>query len=171
MLGIETGPTSDLYRVVLSLHILFAIAGFGGVLLNGLYAARAKERQGPEGRAISEANYRVSSVAEIFILLVPVTGLVLVWVSDGAWRLKDLWIWLSLVLYAVAFVISRAVLVPGHRRINRLLAEIEEHDPEQGPPPQVAAIEQAGRAMAMSGAILNVLLVALVALMIWKPIG
>jgi uncharacterized membrane protein len=169
MFGIETGAASNLYQIVLLVHLLLSIAGFGGVLLNGVYAARAKQRPGPEGLAISEANYSVSVIAEVLILLVPISGLALVWVSDGAWALSDLWVWLSIALYAVAFAISRVVLMPGHRRINELLTELIRTPSPSGPPPQVAEVERIGRTMGMAGGALNVLLVVIVVLMIWKP--
>lgn len=114
MVGIADGAGSNLYRVVLLVHILLSIGAFGAVLLNGVYAAHTKARPGPEGRAISEANYAVSNIAEVMIVLVPVSGLALVWVSDGAWSLSDLWVWSSLALFGLALIVSRAVLMPGH---------------------------------------------------------
>ena len=53
-------------------------------MLNGLYAAQAQKRPGPAGRAVSEANFAVSSIAEKVIYLVPVFGILLVLASDGA---------------------------------------------------------------------------------------
>ena len=73
MLAIETRITSNVYRVFFLLHLLSAIVGFGAVLLNGLYGAKAQQRPGPEGRAISEANFQVSEIAEYFIDAVPVS--------------------------------------------------------------------------------------------------
>lgn len=169
MFGIEIGVAGNVYRIVLLVHLLLSIAGFGGVLLNGVYAARAKQRPGPEGLAISEVNYSVSAIAEVFIILVPVSGLALVWASDGIWVLSDLWVWLSIALYAVAFAISRFVLMPSHRRINQLLAEMGRTPASSGPPTQVTEVERIGRNMGMAGGALNVLLVVIVVLMIWKP--
>lgn len=170
MFGIETGPASNLYRVVLAAHILLSIGGFGAVLLNGVYAAQAKRRPGPGARAISEANYAVSTIGEALILTVPVSGVALVWSSAGAWSFSDLWIWASLSLFVVAFAISRGVLMPAHRRINRLLAELDE-DPTADPTPRLAEIHRIGKTSAGAGGALNVLLVVIVVLMIWKPGG
>ncbi len=44
---------SDAYKIVLVLHILCAIIGFGAVFLNGLYGAQAAKYKGPEGLAIT----------------------------------------------------------------------------------------------------------------------
>ena len=60
------------------LHILSAIVGLGAVMLNGIYAAQGQKRPGPPGRAISEANFAVSQVAEKVIYLIPVFGILLV---------------------------------------------------------------------------------------------
>ncbi len=40
------GIDSTAYKIVFVLHLMTAIAGFGGVLWNGVYGAQAKQRQG-----------------------------------------------------------------------------------------------------------------------------
>ncbi|CAN5392114.1 hypothetical protein BH10ACT2_BH10ACT2_28930 [soil metagenome] len=170
ILALDTGIGSTLYRVLLLLHILLAIVGFGGVMLNGVYGGLAKQRRGTEGRAISEANFRVSSMAEYAIVGVPVTGVLLVWASGKAWAFSDLWIWLSLVIVVVALLVARMVLAPSHRRINTLLAEAEQHA-APGPPPQVAEIAHLGKRLAAAGGVLHLATVAVLVLMIWKPTG
>ncbi|MBK5289625.1 MAG: hypothetical protein JJE46_14275 [Acidimicrobiia bacterium] len=77
-LAIQTGTTSNLYRVFLLLHLLAAIVGFGAVMLNGIYGAKSQQRPGPEGRAVSEVNFQVSEIAEYFIYAVPVFGFLMV---------------------------------------------------------------------------------------------
>ena len=86
---------SGLYKTLLVLHILTAIVGLGAVMLNGLYAAQAQKRQGPGGRAISEANLAVSTIGEYFIYAIPVFGILLVLDSDKLWKFSQTWIWLA----------------------------------------------------------------------------
>ncbi len=163
------GLTSGVYRVIVLLHILAAIVGFGGVLLNGVYAMEARKRPGPSGRAVSESNFAVSMVAEKVIFAVPLLGLAAVGASDDAWSLGDTWLWLSLVLMIVGLGIAHTVMTPGHRRINQLLAEMESSAPTGGPPPQLVEVQATGRRLGMMSMVLNVLLVTILALMIWKP--
>ena len=76
------GTNSGIFKLLLVLHILSAIVGLGAVMLNGLYAAQAQKRPGPPGRAVSEANFAVSTIAEKFIYAIPVFGILLVLASD-----------------------------------------------------------------------------------------
>jgi uncharacterized membrane protein len=166
----DLGTNSGIYKLLLVLHILVAIVGLGAVFLNGLYAAQAQKRPGPGGRAISEANFAVSYLAEKAIYLIPVFGILLVLVSDDAWDFGQTWIWASLALYVVAIGISHSVLIPGHRKINELLAEMEQGPPPAGgPPPQVVQIEALGKKQAAAGMTLNLFVVVFLVLMVWKP--
>jgi hypothetical protein len=124
------GTNTGIYKLLLVLHILVAIVGLGAVMLNGIYAAQSQKRPGPGGRAVSEANEFVSNVAEYFIYTIPLFGLLLIMFSDGAWKFSQTWVWLALVVYVIALGVSHSVLIPGHKRINHLLAEME-----QGPAP------------------------------------
>lgn len=161
---------SGIYKFVLLIHILSVIFGIGAVVLNGLYAAQAQKLPGAPGRAVSEANFFVGGVAEKIIYTIPIWGLALVGLSDKAWKFSQTWVWLSLLLYVAALGISHAVMIPGHKRINELLAEIETAPPAGGgAPPQVAEIQQLGQKQAIGGGALNLIVVLLVALMIWKP--
>jgi uncharacterized membrane protein len=161
---------SGLYKTLLVLHILTAIIGLGAVMLNGLYAAQAQKRPGPSGRAVSEANYAVSHIGEYFIYAIPVFGILLVVVGDPLWKFSQTWIWLSLLLYVTAIGISHSILIPGHKKINALLAEMEQGPPPAGgPPPQAVELQAIGKRMAAAGATLNVFVAIFLILMVWKP--
>lgn len=161
------------YRVVLLAHLITAVVGFGGVLLNGIYGAKAKARRGGEGLAVAEANYQVSMVAEIFIYATPVFGIVLVPLSDGAYGFSQLWVWLSIVVYLAALAVSLGVQLPDVRRMLRLMRELAAAGPPpegaQGPPPQAVELEERGKRVGMEGMVLDLLFVVILVLMVWKP--
>jgi len=161
---------SGLYKTLLVLHILTAIVGLGAVMLNGVYAAQAQKRPGPGGRAVSESNFAVSTIGEYFIYAIPVFGILLVIVGHPLWKFSQAWIWMALVLYVIAVGISHAILIPGHKRTNALLLEMEQGPPPAGgPAPQVAELEATAKKMAVAGATLDVFVVIFLVLMIWKP--
>jgi hypothetical protein len=164
------GLNSGIFKFLLVLHILSAIVGIGAVMLNGLYAAQTQKRPGPSGRAIFEANFYVSQIAEYVIYAVPVFGILLVLASDGAIKFSNTFVWLSLLLFAIALGISHGVMVPGSRRILGLMNEMEQAPPPAGgAPPQVAEISEIGKRLGIGGASLNILATVILFLMIWKP--
>jgi uncharacterized membrane protein len=170
MLLAFAGVNSGFHKFVLVLHILSVIFGLGTVSLNGLYAAQAQKRQGPPGRAITEANFFVTGIAEYVIYTIPVWGILLVLSSDKLFKFSQTWIWLSLLLYFVAIGLSHAIMIPGVKRIIELQKEIEQGPPPaSGPPVQVAELQSIGARLAPTGMVLDLLLVVIVVLMIWRP--
>jgi uncharacterized membrane protein len=162
------------YDLLLWLHILCAIVGFGGVLLNVLYGLQAKQRPGPGGLAISEANYHVSHIAQYFIYAVFVFGFLLVPVSDEVWSFGDTWIWLSMLLYVVALGISHGIVSPTAKKMIGLQQEMVAAGPPPadappGPPPQAAQMAELGKRMQLFGPVLQILFLAVLYLMVFKP--
>ncbi len=163
---------SDAYKIVLVLHILCAIIGFGAVFFNGIYGAQSAQYKGPEGLAISRANMLVSRIGEYFIYAVFVLGVVLVLIGDNVLDFGQTWIWLSMTLFLVAIALSHAVLWPSARRMIALMEEINSGPPPTaGPPPQAAEMEQLGKKLSIVDPILNVIMVVILILMVFKPGG
>ncbi|HVF74172.1 MAG TPA: DUF2269 family protein [Acidimicrobiales bacterium] len=166
-MGVESG----IYKVLLVLHILSAIIGFGGVMLNGLYGAQAKKRKGTEGLAVLESTIGVSKVAQKFIYAVFVFGLLLIVTSDETWKFSQLWLSASMGLYIVAVGISHAVVAKNVGRMRDLMAEMAAGPPPAGgPPPQAAEMERRGKTVAAASMVLDVILVTILVLMVWKPL-
>jgi len=165
------GITSFAYRLVFLLHILSAIIGFGGVMLNGVYASRAQKRPPAEGLAVMEVNTFVSlKVAEVFIWLTPIWGLGLVGLSDKVWEFGQTWVWLSIVIYLVALAVSFGLLQPRVKKLLALQREIVDGPPSAGgPPPQVAQLKALGAQIGPISGVLHLSLVVILVLMIWKP--
>ena len=166
---------SDVYKIVLTLHILCAIVGFGAVFLNGIYGQQAKSRKGPEGLAIAEANYLVSKIGEYFIYAVFILGIALVLIGDPDVKFSQTFVWLAMVLYAAGIGISHGLLLSRVRRLNALANELNQMGPpaagSAGPPPQVIEMETVGKQVGIFGATLNLLLIAILVLMVFQPGG
>jgi hypothetical protein len=162
--GIESG----IYKIFLLLHILTVVVGFGGVVLGGFYAREASKRPG-HGLAISEANLAVIRIAEKFIYAVPIFGFALIGVSDSAIGFGDVWVSLSILLYVAAVGLLHAVIFKGQKQMNGILAEIEAFPPAGGRPKQMDDFEAVGRRVAATSLGLDVVLIVLLYLMIFKP--
>jgi uncharacterized membrane protein len=169
--GINTG----IYKLVLVLHILTAIIGFGAVFLNGIYGQQSRSRRGSEGLAISQANFLVSRIGQFFIYAVFILGVLLVVLSDDVWSFSDSWIVASIVLYAIGLGLSHGVQQPNVRRMIALQEELVSMGPPPAdaprgtPPPQVVELAERGRRAGMVGTILQLDLVLILLLMVWGP--
>ena len=170
------GINSGIYKLVLVLHILTAIVGFGAVLLNGIYGQQARSRKGNEGLAISQANFLVSRIGMFFIYAVFVFGVLLVVLSDKAWSFSDSWIVAAMVLYVLGIGLAHGGAFPNARRMIALQEELVAMGPPPagagasgGPPPQVIEVEERGRRAGIVGAVLSLDLVLILMLMVWGP--
>lgn len=185
------GVDSGAYDTVMVLHVMCVIIGFGGVFLNGIYGAESKRRRGREGLAVFEATERVGKIAEMFILAVPVFGIALILMSHSKWGFSQAWVIGALSIYAAAITLSFGFHLPNLRRMGGLMEElvvmsearpavaggaVPADDPHAaaaiaggGPPPQVLELERRGKFAGIYGGTLNLAIVAVVILMIWKP--
>ena len=156
------GVGSDLYDLVLVLHILAAIIGFGGMFIAGFYGAEGGRRPGRDGLVIAETTMKVTSLAPTMaVYTVPVLGILLILLSDDAWQFSDAWISLSFLLYIVIIVLALAVQVPNIRKMIALRTGAEGV--------QTSEVERRARTAAVVGGILNLLWIAVLFLMVFKP--
>lgn len=160
------------YKFVLVLHILCAIIGFGAVFLNMVYSLEMRKHPGPGSLAIFDANFKVSEIAQFFIIAVFVLGCALVGMSDGVIEFSQTWIWLAIVLFLIAFTLSHAVLRPALKRMRVLMGQMQENPPsmEGGVmPPEITEMMGLAKRVAPTGIVLNLFVIAILCLMVWRP--
>ena len=158
------------YNVLLLLHIVCVIVGFGGVILNGLYAAKAQQLPPDQNLAVMEVNSFVSmKVAEIFIYLVPVFGLGLVGMSDKAYTFGQTWVWLSIVVYVLSLGVSHGALMPRVKRMLETQRDMVANPPSGPDDGRIAMLQASGKQVGAISGVLHLSLVVILVLMIWKP--
>jgi len=161
------GFNSGVYNVFLFLHVLAVIVGFGGVLLNGLYASRARRYEPAQTLAVLEVNGFVSSrVAEWFILAAGILGFGLVSLSDGVFSWGQTWVWLSILLYVVSLGVSHGLLLPRVRTMIATQAGLVAGTASADAP---ARMEALGKQVGMFSGALHLSFVVILVLMIFKP--
>lgn len=165
------GVNSGIYKLFLVLHILSVVVGFGSVLLNGIYAARARQRPPAEGLAIMEANTFVSMrIGKVFIYLTAILGFGLVGLSDDAIEFSETWVWLSIVLFVLSMLVSELVLGPRVKRLVALQREVASGPPPAGgPPPQAAEMGAIGSQVGALSGVLHLSFFVILVLMVWQP--
>ena len=158
------------YNVLLLLHIVCVIVGFGGVILNGLYAAKAQQLPPDQNLAVMEVNSFVSmKVAEIFIYLVPGWGLGLVGMSDKTYTFGQTWVWLSIVVYVLSLGVSHGALMPRVKRMLETQRDMVANPPSGPDDGRIAMLQASGKQVGAISGVLHLSLVVILVLMIWKP--
>ena len=160
MIATATGPGGWAYGIALFFHLLTVIAGFGGIILNGLWGATIAKATGEPAALLARTLDKVSKIAEYFIYAVPVFGILVVVLSDDAHKFSSPWISASFALYIVGIGISHGLLMPNTRRLVALAEAGNEPTAER------AAVEK--KVAAISGS-LHVILALILLLMVFGP--
>jgi uncharacterized membrane protein len=156
------GVDTNLYNLVLVLHILAVIIGFGGMFIAGFYGNEARNRPGREGLAVAETTLKVTSLAPTMaVYTVPILGILLVLLSDDTWKFSEAWVSLSFLLYIVLLVLAITQQVPAIRKMIALRSGAEGAQPLE--------MQALGRKAATYGGIVNLLWVVILFLMVFKP--
>ncbi len=156
------GVDTDLYNLVLVLHLLAVIIGFGGMFIAGFYGNEAARRPGREGLAVAETTLKVTgAIPTVAVIAVPILGILLILLSDDTWKFSEAWISLSFLLYIVLVAVAVTVHVPNIRRMVSLRSGAEGV--------QSSEVEQRARRAATVGGFLNLLWVVILFLMVFKP--
>ncbi|HEX9258850.1 MAG TPA: DUF2269 family protein [Acidimicrobiales bacterium] len=156
---------SGLYKALLVAHIIAAIVGVGAIFMNVLFMKDAMDREVGPGFAVLQASLRVTMVAEKLVYLILVSGLAMVWASDGDIAFSDAWVWLSIVTFVAWMACSHGVLIPTQRAMVREMRLAAEKDRA----PDAAMLKGRERRARAVTPVMHTLLAVLVVLMVWKP--
>jgi uncharacterized membrane protein len=156
------GVDTNLYQLVLVLHILAVIIGFGGMFIAGFYGNEARNRPGREGLAVAETTLKVTSLAPTMaVYSVPILGILLVLLSDDTWKFSQPWIGISMLLYIVLLVVAITQQVPATRKMLALRSGAEGA--------QSMEMQALARKVAVTNGIVNLCWVIVLFLMVFKP--
>lgn len=153
------GSTGAAFQVVLALHVISAVVGFGSIAATGAYARLV----GPAGGRWREAVRRYfrpgPNLPSRLILIVPVTGLALAGLGPSA-DLVQPWLWASSGLWAAATVLAAGLLWPAEARIQSLLAPV---------PSGMVELARAGARASRTAALIDLAAAAAFVLMVARP--
>ena len=156
------GYRGDLYNVVLVLHILASIIGFGGMFIAGFYGNEARGLPGREGLILAQTTLKVTGqIPTVAVVAVPILGILLILMSEDTIKFSALWVSLSFLLYFVLMGLATGLQVPTIRKMVAIRAGAEGA--------QSAEVQAMGKKAATVGAIVNVLWVVILVLMVFKP--
>lgn len=153
-----------MFQLWLFLHVLGAIAAFGF----GFYApifGRAAAAEPQHGNWFLRSAKRISNVIIIPVAIsMFITGTLLVMETGGMQRFQELWLALALVIYVAALAVVFLVQRPA---LNKVIELTSQPPGPEGPPAEVPVLL---RRLQLAGIALLVMVIAIVALMVWKPL-
>lgn len=148
----------DVYPWLKVAHILLAIVAVGANITYGIWLARAAREPMHLGWGLRGVKFLDDRVANPSYLGLGILGVAMVLI--GPWEFEMLWIAVSIGLYLALMVIGVAVYSPT---LSRQIRVYETDGPDSA---EFAAL---GRRGALLGALLAVIVVAILVLMVLKP--
>ncbi|MDQ2754184.1 MAG: DUF2269 domain-containing protein [Actinomycetota bacterium] len=159
----HTATRHTIYVLLVVVHIITAVVGFGAVAVSGVYGGLAR-RASPGGVSQSEEVRRYFGRpvrAELLLLAVPFVGLGAV--AADRQRLAQVWIVGALIIWWAAAGLYVGVVRPAEAALCRLAL-----DKDGDPTPSMEA-EQAGTRLVWAAGICNLAFFVALVLMVIRP--
>jgi hypothetical protein len=168
------------FYVLVSLHAVCALAGFGSIGIAGTYASRAgrllsgddQGLEGPEGTEELQRYFARPARLSLAVLAVPVLGL---WAAQLRPDLKGLhqaWQLAALAVFGLVMAIYVAAFGPALNELKASMAKAYPTAPRVGGPlagQEAKKAEVAGRRASAASAACDCLFFVALALMVWQP--
>ena len=156
--------TSLLLVIVLVVHVVGAVFGFGPSVAYAVLGPAAGKASPQGGLAIMEAMIEIEKrlIFPFAVAIQPLSGLALIFLAGyNVNFFSHYWLWVSILLYAVAFGVGLFVQIPLIERLPKLAAELK-----GAPGPDFLALVKRSQTI---GPVLTVLLSIIIVLMVTKP--
>ena len=171
--------TAPVYDLLVVLHVLSAVIGFGSVGVSGAYAARGRSSANPRQDATLVRYFHPgTNWAERTLLVTPVLGAVVLFAGDRS-AASEVWPWIGLGAWACAAAMATAWCWPAERRIQAWLsggaadaADIGAADADAGAvgsPAGLADFRKACRAVQWGASAISICFVVAVVFMVGQP--
>jgi uncharacterized membrane protein len=148
----------DIYPWLKVLHVLLAIVAVGSNITYGIWQARAAREPLHVGWALRGVKFLDDRVANPSYVGLGIVGVLLV--LTGPWEFEQTWVAVSIGLYVALAVVAFAFYSPT---LSRQIRVYEAEGPD------APAFATLGRRSRLLGALLGVLVLAIIVMMVVKP--
>jgi len=155
------------YKVLVLLHLVCVIAGFGGLAYNGLYLLLSRRRSG--AAAVLEMNRLVSSLAELLIYASFLFGIAAVGASRSHWKFSQAWVAAAFGLFLAIVALLHAWIRPNQHRYHSLVAKLSATPAGAAEQADLVRLEPLERRIAVGWGAFNVGVLVVIYLMVFKP--
>jgi len=160
------------FQILVLLHILCVIGGFGAVAYNALYMSLAQRRPGGGTGAVIEVNTLVSGFAELLIYAALLFGVGAVTASRSTIKFSDAWVSAAFAVYLVDVGVLHGWIKRYQRQYAATVNRLETPGAEAGSVEvDLAQLKLLERRVSLGWGVFNLLVVVAVYLMVFKPGG
>jgi cytochrome bd-type quinol oxidase subunit 2 len=145
-------------KLLLAVHLVLAVFAIGPLVHAATTAARGIRHGDGAATASSSRMLRIYAYASVLVVLAGLALMSQKRRGEHLGEIGDLWVWLSIALWAVAVGLVLAVIVPTLDRASRQIGE------------QGSVVTLTGR-VAASGGVVALIMLAIVVLMVYRPGG
>ena len=142
------------YKVLLLLHLLSVVIGFGPWMLNGLLPRWALSRSAEEGQAVNGAAYQISNLSQFAIYAAFIFGFATLGSANShTIKASQAWVWISILCWLGIVGVMHGLALPAQRQLRD----------GQG---DRATVTQR---LSIAAGIINLLVIVAVVLMVFEP--
>ncbi len=157
------------YNVLVFLHLLCVIGGFGALAYNALYVSLAQRRpQGGTG-AVLEVNGLVSSLAELLVYAALLFGIGAVAASHSTVKFSQAWVSAAFGVYIAAVGVLHGWVKRNQRDYAAMVRKLESGAEPSTQQQDLAQLQRLEKRVGFGWGVFNVLVIAAVYLMVFKP--
>jgi hypothetical protein len=150
-----TSGHQGIFDVLVGLHVVCALVGFGSVAISGVYGAWIRRTDKADDSEETARYFQSRGWPELLVLAVPVFGAAAIGFRPDGADFGDLWVIGGFVLWALAAGLLLGVVRPAENRIRA-----------RGSDP---AVRSSGARLMWAAAASDVLFVLALALMVTQP--
>lgn len=147
-----------MFKVLLALHVIAAVAALGPLIHGVTTAVRGIRTQDAAATSASSRMIKIYAVASVIVValgfgVMPMTS---PYTDAPVAEFTELWIWLSLVLWAIGVALSLGVVAPALDRAIKLIAS-------------GASLNAVRARVAAVGGVVALIFIAIIVLMVVRP--
>lgn len=171
MIAAVAPAPSVLYRLLVLLHIVCAVGGFGALTYRSFVLDLARKRGAAAGAGVLAVYGQVSQVGEVLLYGVLVFGLAAVATGPDGVSFTKPWVGAAIGAYVVMLGVLHGLVRPAERRYRSTMLELAQMPPMAPPkrPAQFAELDRLYRRIGAGMGIFNVALLGALYLMVFKP--
>ena len=157
------------YNVLVMLHLLCVIGGFGAVAYNALYVSIAQRRPQGGAGAVLEVNGLVSGLAELLIYAALLFGIGAVAASHSTVKFSQAWVSAAFGVYIAAVGVLHGWVRRNQRDYTAVVRKLESGAEPSTQQQDLALLQRLEKRVGFGWGVFNVLVIAAVYLMVFKP--